>query len=77
MSSQAPVDTKVPENTVDRVDDIDIDPKEEKALVCASFFSFCELTLKNFEGVAFGSILLDYRVLGLCIQVSRSNKYRK
>ncbi|OKP14809.1 hypothetical protein PENSUB_5873 [Penicillium subrubescens] len=33
MSSQAPVDTKVPENTVGRLDDIDIDPKDERALV--------------------------------------------
>jgi hypothetical protein len=40
MSSQAPVDTKVPENTVGRLDDIDIDSKGERALVCASFFGY-------------------------------------
>lgn len=32
MSRQT-IDTKVPENTVARVDGIDIDPKEERALV--------------------------------------------
>jgi hypothetical protein len=48
MSSQAPVDTKVPENTVDRVDDIDIDPKEERALVCAPFFGYLISIESNF-----------------------------
>jgi hypothetical protein len=38
MSSQAAVDNKVPVSRVDHVDDIDVDPKEERALVCASFF---------------------------------------
>lgn len=33
MSRQTPIDTKVPENTVARIDEIDIDPKEERALV--------------------------------------------
>lgn len=33
MSRQAPIDTKDPENTVARVDEINIDPKEERALV--------------------------------------------
>lgn len=43
MTSQAPFDTKIPEHTVDRVDDIDIDPIEERALVCASFFGLFDL----------------------------------
>ncbi|KAJ5389879.1 Major facilitator superfamily domain general substrate transporter [Penicillium cataractarum] len=33
MSKQGQVDIKVPGNTVDRVEEIDIDPKEERALV--------------------------------------------
>lgn len=33
MSKQGRVDTKVPESTVDRVEEIDIDPEEERALV--------------------------------------------
>jgi hypothetical protein len=33
MSKQMPMDTKVPGNTVNGVNGIDIDPKEERALV--------------------------------------------
>lgn len=78
MSRQGQVDIKVPENTVDRVEAIDIDPKEERVLVrpYTSNFSL-DMGLILIQGMAFGFVLLDYRVPGLCIQVSRSDQYRE
>ena len=44
MSGQTPIDIKVPENTVARIDEIDIDPKEERALVRISILKMPNLS---------------------------------
>lgn len=75
MSTQIVSNTKNATSTVSPV--AEIDPKEERSLVC--LLTLSQLSVWNTDlsntGMASGYLLLDYWLSRLCIQVPRSNQH--